>query len=249
MPISYSRTDRGRRRPKNQDYLFAGDDRIGVFPNLYIIADGMGGHESGEFASQYTVERICGEAEKDTERSMENLLEHSLRLANAELRELAAARNLLLGMGTTVVAATVSESGDLLTASVGDSRLYVLRRTGLEQITHDHSLVQEMVDAGTITAEEARIHPERNVITRAVGAEDRLEVDFHRTRLHGGELILLCTDGLTGMLTDEEITTIINGSDDLELAADTLMREANFRGGKDNISLILVDPWSEVTND
>ncbi len=249
MPISFSRTDRGRRRPKNQDYLFASDRQIGVFPDLYLIADGMGGHESGEFASEYTIERVAGEAQKDTSRSMEDLLEHSLRLANAELRELAAARNLLLGMGTTVVAATVSRSGELLVASVGDSRLYVLRSTGLEQITHDHSLVQEMVDAGTITPEEARVHPERNVITRAVGAEDRLEVDFRRTAVHSGEVILLCTDGLTGMLKDEEITAIIQGSTDLELAADTLLREANFRGGRDNISLILVDPWSEVTHD
>ena len=249
MPISYSRTDRGRRRSKNQDYLFARDGQIGTFPDLYIIADGMGGHESGEFASQYTVDRVVKEAEQETDRTREQILEKGLRLANAELRELTLAKKLLLGMGTTAVIATVEENGELLVANVGDSRLYVLRGDGLVQITHDHSLVQEMVDIGTITAEEARVHPERNVITRAVGAEDRLMVDFFHTTVKEGEIIFLCTDGVTTMLTDEEITAIIRGSEDLELAADTLVREANSRGGRDNISLILVDLRQEVAHD
>jgi len=249
MPVSYSRTDRGRRRTKNQDYVFAVSGQVGIFPNLYIVADGMGGHEAGEFASQYTVERLVKEAMTDTGREPRDLIDHGLRLANAELRELAAARHLLLGMGTTAVAATISEEGELLVGSVGDSRLYILRREGLEQITHDHSMVQEMVDAGTIGREEARTHPERNVITRAVGAEDRLLVDFYTAQLKRGDIVLLCSDGLTTMLRDEEIEEVIRSCSDLELAADSLIREANENGGKDNISLILVDPWTEVAND
>ena len=245
MPSSFSITDTGRQRQMNQDYVFTSDIPVGPLPNLYIVADGMGGHNAGDYASRYTVNAVAaaiggaGEGSPDPAR----LLESALRDANTGLRQIASKSREYYGMGTTFVAASVKD-GRLLAANVGDSRLYVLRAPGrIRQITVDHSFVEEMVQAGRIDRETARTLPDKNIITRAVGAEDGLLVDFFREDLSDGDILLLCSDGLTNMLTDEKIARIVFSFRNLEDAADRLIYEANMAGGKDNISVILINPF------
>lgn len=240
MPSSYSITDIGRKREMNQDYIFTSDIPLGIFPNLYIVADGMGGHNAGEFASKYTVERIVQYISESSVTDPQELLDLAIHQANADLRRLAASENKYYGMGTTLVAATILGSR-LLAANVGDSRLYILSGY-LRQVTVDHSLVEEMVEAGTLSREEARTHPDRNVITRAVGAEDTLAVDYFHEDLKPGDLILMCTDGLTCMVPDTGIEEIIRKREGLSERGADLVRTANDSGGRDNISAILIDP-------
>ena len=151
---------------------------------------------------------------------------------------------LLSGMGTTVVAATCADR-QLQVANVGDSRLYIADDVGIRQITEDHSLVQEMVRFGGISREQARIHPDRNIITRAVGVEDDLQVDLFLVPLEGKDRVLLCSDGLTGMLEDEEILQILEGEGNVEERAQRLVQAANDHGGRDNIAVIIMEPFSD----
>ena len=229
----------------NQDYVFTCDIPVGPLPNLYIVADGMGGHNAGDYASRYTVDTVssaiagAGESSADPAR----LIERALQTANTGLRRIASETPAYFGMGTTFVAASVKD-GRLLAANVGDSRLYVLRAPGrIRQVTVDHSLVEEMIQAGRIDREMARTLPDKNIITRAVGAEDDLSVDFFRETIMEGDILLLCSDGLTNMITDQEIARIVFSIRSLEEAADRLVYEANMAGGKDNISVILINPF------
>ena len=245
MPSSFSITDTGRQRTMNQDYVFTCDIPVGPLPNLYIVADGMGGHNAGDYASRYTVDTVssaiagAGESSADPAR----LIERALQTANTGLRRIASETPAYFGMGTTFVAASVKD-GRLLAANVGDSRLYVLRAPGrIRQVTVDHSLVEEMIQAGRIDRETARTLPDKNIITRAVGAEDDLSVDFFRETIMEGDILLLCSDGLTNMVTDQEIARIVFSIRSLEEAADRLVYEANMAGGKDNISVILINPF------
>ena len=245
MPSSFSITDTGRQRTMNQDYVFTCDIPVGPLPNLYIVADGMGGHNAGDYASRYTVDTVssaiagAGESSADPAR----LIERALQTANTGLRRIASETPAYFGMGTTFVAASVKD-GRLLAANVGDSRLYVLRAPGrIRQVTVDHSLVEEMIQAGRIDRETARTLPDKNIITRAVGAEDDLSVDFFRETIMEGDILLLCSDGLTNMITDQEIARIVFSIRSLEEAADRLVYEANMAGGKDNISVILINPF------
>lgn len=227
----------------NQDYVFISDIPVGNLPNLYIVADGMGGHNAGDYASRFTVDSVAAAAIQSQERDPARILEKALQEANRELRGIAEKDRSLYGMGTTFVAACITD-GRLLAANVGDSRLYVLHPPArIRQVTVDHSLVEEMVQAGRIDRETARRMPDRNIITRAVGAEDALRVDFFRELLSEGDLLLLCSDGLTNMLTDEKIAGTIFSCRSLAKAADRLVYEANMAGGADNISAVLIDPF------
>lgn len=245
MPSSFSITDTGRQRKMNQDYVFTSDIPVGPLPNLYIVADGMGGHNAGDYASRYTVNTVAAAVAGAQERTADpaRLLESALREANEGLRRIALEKREYYGMGTTFVAASIKD-GRLLAANVGDSRLYILRAPGrIRQITTDHSYVEEMIQAGRIDRETARTLPDKNIITRAVGAEDDLAVDFFRADLTDGDILLLCSDGLTNMVTDQEIARIVFSFRSLEDAADRLVLEANMAGGKDNISAILINPF------
>ncbi len=240
MPKSYSITDIGIKRDMNQDFIFASDEPVGNIGNLYIVADGMGGQQAGEYASRYTVGRLVSYVEKSAESDPKTILDKALQFVNKEIRLVAATDSKYIGMGTTAVVAVIS--GDkLLVANVGDSRLYVISDK-IRQITEDHSLVQEMIDAGSIDKSMARFHPDKNVITRAVGAEDDLLIDFFKVTLTGDEEILMCTDGLTNMVEDERIDEIVRESANAQEAAEALVREANENGGLDNISVILIVP-------
>lgn len=240
MLKTFSITDIGRKRKQNQDYVFTSQRAIGNLPNLFIVADGMGGHKAGEYASKYTVETICNCIERSFEKSPTLILQKAIELANTHIRQKASEDISLEGMGTTVVAATCLGKY-LQVANVGDSRLYIVNEE-IRQITRDHSKVEELVRVGVLDREAARNHPEKNIITRAVGANDAVEADFFTVELAPGDIVLMCSDGLTNMLEDEEIRDILKGPGDLEEKAQKLIEAANAHGGKDNISVILIEP-------
>ena len=234
----YSMTDTGIIREMNQDYFFASDTPIGNLPNLYIVADGMGGHKAGEYASRYTIERIVASVSKSPGEEPIAILNEAIRRANELLIEEAVEDESKRGMGTTVVAATITDR-HMYVANVGDSRLYVISQK-IRQITRDHSLVEEMVRLGEMDESEARKHPDKNIITRAIGAADSVTPDFFEVDLEPEDYILLCTDGLTNMITDEEIAGVVQGEDSLETKVNTLINMANRNGGRDNITVVMI---------
>lgn len=240
MLKTFSVTDIGRKRKMNQDYVYSSEQPIGHLPNLFLVADGMGGHNAGEYASKVTVETIVETIADSPQTEPARIFGDAIQAANERIRKLSAVSPLLAGMGTTVVAATCLE-GRLSVANVGDSRLYVVSSQGIRQITRDHSWVEEMVLRGGIGREEARNHPDKNIITRAVGAEDTVKADFFSVGLEEGDTVLMCTDGLTNMLEDEEIRMIMNGARDIVERAQALVDAANENGGRDNISVILIE--------
>ena len=201
----------------------------------------MGGHKAGDYASKLAVTTMVEEIAGSDETIPEKLLGRAIETANGKVRESAERMPELEGMGTTVVAASCD--GDTLSiANVGDSRLYIVSGHEIRQITRDHSWVEEMVRRGGLGRDEARNHPDKNIITRAVGAEDTIKADFFSVKLKEGDLILMCTDGLTNMLEDEEIRMILDGARDIVEKAEELVRRANENGGMDNISVILIEP-------
>lgn len=243
MSRSFSKTDIGRKRQINQDFVFSTDEAVGKLKNLYIVADGMGGHNAGDFASKYTVETVVREIKGSIEVKPFRILGKAIRVANEMLRQRAREDSDLYGMGTTIVVAT-TENHQLEIANVGDSRLYLLSKEGLRQITRDHSLVEEMVRMGGMAPEAARNHPDKNIITRAVGARDSVEVDFFTEELKPGDIVLMCSDGLTNMVSDSEIEAILKGEGSLEEKTRILIDSANKNGGKDNIAVLLIDEYA-----
>ena len=238
----YSVTDVGRVRQTNQDYIYASSRQIGNLPNLFVVADGMGGHNGGDFASRYAVETLVKTVEADTNFNPIKIIRNAIETANRKLLKKAGERKELKGMGTTVVAATVVGHYAYV-ANVGDSRLYLDADGTFSQVTQDHSLIMEMVRLGELTMEQARNHPDKNIITRAVGTGETVKVDFFDIRLEPGNQLLMCSDGLSNMVTDEEIFEILeddNGKD----KAQELIDKANANGGKDNIAVIVVEPFT-----
>ena len=239
----YSATNIGMKRKMNQDYVFASQDTVGNLPNLFAVADGMGGHNAGDYASSHAVRILVDEIREDTDYNPVKVIRHAIETANTEIIEQAQKDEKLRGMGTTMVVATIVGQYAYV-ANVGDSRLYVVDKQ-LRQITRDHSLVQEMVRMGEITAEEARNHPDKNIITRALGAEKTVDVDFFDMRLEPGSTILMCSDGLSNMVEDKKMEEIIlNSDEDITWKGNTLIQEANNNGGKDNIAIILIEPFT-----
>ncbi len=236
----YAMTDVGRRREVNQDYVYATGQPIGPFPNLLVVADGMGGHKAGDFASKFTVEVVKREIAGSRSRKPEKVLHDAIQVANRELISVASRDVKLEGMGTTLVVATVI--GDTLYfANIGDSRLYLID-DNIKQLSKDHSLVEEMVRLGGIKAEDARNHPDKNIITRAMGVKDEAEADFYEFRIKRGDVILMCTDGLSNMVEDEDMFGLVKGSRDVVEAVQMLIDRANSNGGRDNIGVVLAEP-------
>ena len=238
---AYCLTDVGRRRSSNQDYAYVSEEPVGNLPNLFVVADGMGGHAAGDLASRYAVEALTKSSRKEKrEKNPIRILTKGIEKANAEVLAKAGTDPALRGMGTTLVAATVSE-GCLYVANVGDSRLYLIREH-IRQVTKDHSLVEEMVRLGELTEEQARNHPDKNVITRAVGVYPEVRIDFFDEDLEGEDTILLCSDGLSNMVTDDAMEGIVKSCKNLQEAALRLIETANENGGRDNIAVVLVRP-------
>ena len=236
----YAMTDVGRRREMNQDYVYATGQPIGPFPNLLVVADGMGGHKAGDFASKFTVEVVKREIAGSRSGKPEKVMHDAIQVANRELIRVASRDVKLEGMGTTLVVATVI--GDTLYfANIGDSRLYLID-DNIKQLSKDHSLVEEMVRLGGIKAEDARNHPDKNIITRAMGVKDEAEADFYEFRIKRGDKILMCTDGLSNMVEDEDMFGLVKGSRDVVEAVQMLIDRANSNGGRDNIGVVLAEP-------
>lgn len=241
MLKTFSVTNIGRKRKLNQDYVYTSEGSVGNLPNLFIVADGMGGHNAGDYAAKLAVTTMVEEIALSAEEDPKALLLMAVEKANAMVKGSAGKAPELEGMGTTVVAACC-RGRSLSVANVGDSRLYVVGGHKIRQITRDHSWVEDMVRSGGMLREEARNHPDKNIITRAVGAEDTVRADFFSVELEEGDIVLMCTDGLTNMLGDEEIRMVLDGARDIVEKAEELVRRANENGGRDNISVILIAP-------
>jgi serine/threonine protein phosphatase PrpC len=223
------RTDVGRQRSANEDSLV-------LRPPFFAVADGMGGARAGEVASAIAAEAFEGASASGE--AAEAQLGKILREANRRIYDLAVSDESHRGMGTTLTAAKVHD-GEVSIAHVGDSRAYRMRDGELEQITRDHSLVAELERSGQITAEAAEHHPQRSIITRALGPEPDVDVDTYTLSAREGDVFLLCSDGLTSMISDDEVAAILRTADSLDQAADGLIKAANQSGGRDNITVVL----------
>lgn len=236
---SFGVTDVGKKRKMNQDYLFFSDEPVGCFSNLYIVADGMGGHKAGDKASSYAVTRFVELAKKTEENHPFMAMESLIHQVNTELFRIAAQQEEYEGMGTTFVAATVWDHM-VYVMNIGDSRLYFYDGNTLRQITMDHSLVEELVRAGELQPEESKNHPQKNIITRAVGVHDTIKPDFFRVPMERKQMILLCSDGLSNMVDDTMIEEILsNRENTMEEKVEQLKEEALFFGGIDNIAVVI----------
>jgi serine/threonine protein phosphatase PrpC len=270
MQIAF-KCDTGKVRELNEDSLvclsfdmvFGSAVKSG---GLFVVADGMGGHNAGEVASRVGAAAFTGEclmrlfeplgqSAQDNfgsvgDDKMRPALEAAAHEANKLLFEMAKQRQALQGMGTTLTAALVMGQ-DLYVVQIGDSRCYIFNNREVIQVTRDHSQVQEMVDAGLITAEEARVHPKKNVITRVLGYYQQVTVDSYHLKLFQGDNILLCSDGLWGVLSDQKISETVRSSGIPDKACTELVAQANRYGGPDNISVVIVRPeqlpsWDQI---
>ena len=225
-----SRTDIGLVRQQNEDSLI-------VRPPLFVVADGMGGHAAGEVASEIAVKTIseCAPDYPDAEQ-----LGRAVEQANRDIINAALAGEGREGMGTTCTAAILSGTR-LVIAQVGDSRAYLMHGETLTQITRDHSLMANMIEAGQITLEEARVHPNRSVITRALGNDPDMVPDLYEIRVEAGDRLMLCSDGLTAMVEDQGIEAVMNRIADPQRCAAALVNEAIAAGGADNVTVIVAD--------
>jgi serine/threonine protein phosphatase PrpC len=229
-------TDVGRVRERNEDACFAGD-------HVFAVADGLGGHRAGEVASDLALGPVRALDELEPKDAAGKVAD-AVRQGNLAVHEHAQQDEELRGMGTTMTAVVISGDTAYI-AHVGDSRCYLVRGDAITQLSRDHTLVARMVSEGRLTPEQAEAHPQRSVLTRALGAERDVDVDESRITLTDGDRLVICSDGLTGMLSDEEIRAHTSGGADLEEICQGLVDDANDRGGVDNISVVLVDVAGE----
>lgn len=239
---AFGKTDVGLMRTINQDSIFVSTQPIGKLPNLFIVADGMGGHKAGDVASREAIERFVKYACTTHMSDPANILDAGIISVNKDIFDMANSNRDYSGMGTTFVAASLVEN-HVYIANVGDSRLYLIGRD-IRQITRDHSLVEDMVRMGVLEREEARTHYKKNVITKAIGvADDKTSTpDIFEIEVENGDKLLLCSDGLTNMVEDYDIKKIVKDNDSIKDAVRELIKQANENGGKDNISAILIEP-------
>ncbi len=236
MKYAYS-TDVGKRRTNNEDAVFA--NNLDAEANVYIVADGMGGHNAGEVASKNVIQ-IVSSILNEQEAITQELIIKAIESANKSIFEMSKENKELSGMGTTVVVAVTAEK-QFTIAHVGDSRAYLITKAGIQVLTMDHSWVQELINTGALTQSEAKDHPQKNVITRAIGIDKDVKVDVLQGEWNEGEILLLCSDGLNTHVEDNEIYDIISQSSDIEIAVAELIDLANNRGGSDNITVVLVE--------
>ncbi|MEE0955714.1 MAG: Stp1/IreP family PP2C-type Ser/Thr phosphatase [Eubacterium sp.] len=235
----FSATDIGQKRQMNQDFVFATDQPVGNLPNLLVVADGMGGHNAGDFASRYGVSVLTETIRQDANFNPVKILRKGVETANREVLMQSRRDPGMAGMGTTMVVCTIVGEYAYI-ANVGDSRLYLIANDQIKQITQDHSLIAEMVRMGELTPEQGANHPDKNIITRAVGTSEQVKVDFFDLRLEEGNKIVMCSDGLYNMVENSRICEIVRGSS-AETAVRLLIDEANQNGGRDNIGVIVAE--------
>ncbi|RIX49926.1 Stp1/IreP family PP2C-type Ser/Thr phosphatase [Paenibacillus nanensis] len=242
--LTANRSNIGRVRQINEDQSWVGQLSNGV--TLAIVADGMGGHQAGDVASQLAVDAFRNALERNaskpelTEQEGKMLIRQAISEANETIYAMAAGDERYHNMGTTIVAALL-RAGNVIIGHVGDSRAYKLTKNSIDLLTMDHSLVNELVKSGQLTEEEAANHPRRNVLTRAVGTDPHVEIDVQAVEWSPEDVLLLCSDGLTNMVSEQQMLEVVaNGEEELESKADHLIQLALEAGGDDNITVVLL---------
>lgn len=223
----------------NQDCIYTCNVPVGPLPNLYIVADGMGGHAAGDFASRYAIELVVNFVKESTIENPISLLKRAMIYASNEVYKAAESDKSKAGMGTTMVVAVI-DGDKLYVGNIGDSRLYIVNDE-IKQITMDHSLVEELIRNGQLDRKKGRNHPEKNIITRAMGSRDEVTPDFFEIEVKRYDRILLCSDGLSNMVENDELKDIVRENDSLEKVVDELISRANYYGGSDNVSAVVVE--------
>jgi protein phosphatase len=241
---SFSITDKGLKRTYNEDYYYSSDFPIGSAPNLYLVADGMGGHNAGDVASKLATDCVVNYISRSDETDIEKLLLEAIMYANTCVYKDGQNNPIHHGMGTTLVVCIIKE-GVLYLANVGDSRLYIFAEK-LKQITVDHSVVEELYRAGHISKEDRYNHPDKNMITRAIGAEMNVIIDYFKLSLEDQGLIMLCSDGLNKMLEDQELSMILESGGTVDRLCQELIRKSLEKGGRDNITITMIEYGKEV---
>ena len=228
------KSDAGNVRELNEDYAsFIEDERF----KIYLVADGMGGHNAGEIASKLAVKSIIRYLLEHSEED-ENLLLNAVKYANNEIYEISQKNDKCKGMGTTITGCFIK--GDMIqVVNVGDSCCFSIKDNEIKKVTKDHSWVQELIDAGAITEEEGRVHPKKNIITRALGTNSSVKIDIFNIEKNESSMFLLCSDGLSNEVRKEEMIEIVNKCKDFNEACEKLVDLAKSRGGKDNITVLL----------
>ncbi|WP_034550484.1 Stp1/IreP family PP2C-type Ser/Thr phosphatase [Carnobacterium funditum] len=242
----FFQSDIGKKRKNNQDYAGYFKNSQGIL--LAVLCDGMGGHKAGDVASEMAVSHLGNAWEKNNLNDIDtikNWMQKHINKENERIVEKSTQYPDLEGMGTTLVA-TVLVNNIFIVANVGDSRAYQFMSGNLKQVTDDHSLVNELLKSGEITPEAALKHPQKNILTRSLGVSKKVEVDIIDIPVLEGDQLLLCSDGLTNMVSDKEIVKILNVSDvNIEKKVLSLVSLANARGGYDNVTVILIEPFKE----
>ncbi|MBE7021722.1 MAG: Stp1/IreP family PP2C-type Ser/Thr phosphatase [Ruminococcaceae bacterium] len=237
-------TDLGQSRPVNEDGYYISDYSAELDAIYAIVADGMGGHQAGEVASALALRQVSeainqGFCAEMSSQELKELLGTAVREANESIFKKSLSEHSCGGMGTTITLCFIAGEKAMV-AHVGDSRAYILRGGTLHQITTDHSLVQELIKSGQITPEEAEHHPQKNVITRALGTDSGVDIDLYEFQVLPGDCILLCTDGLTNLVSEAEMTELLSGADDMNAISKQLIVSANQKGGYDNITAVVL---------
>ena len=232
------KSDVGIVRELNEDYAkYVENEKF----KAYVVADGMGGHNAGEVASKMATEKIIRYIEENfTEENKEEILKRAVLYANKEVYSFSHKEEEYTGMGTTLTACLITNKF-IQIANVGDSSCFGIRNKNIEKITKDHSLVQELLDLGTISEEEAAKHPQKNVITRAIGTKDWVDIDVFNIELGKFQTLMLCSDGLSNEINKQDILSIINEADNINIACEKLVDVAKSRGGRDNITVMLFE--------
>ena len=237
---TFSETRAGQNRSINQDCFLCEEEAVGELPNLFIVADGMGGHNGGDFASRFCIENVKDYILNNKGDSIISIIRTAIKAANEGIREKTKEDEELKGCGTTVVLATIKDD-ILYIANIGDSRLYVVQNGKLSQITEDHSVVEEMIKSGIIKKEEARFNPHKNKVTRALGAEPDVEADFFEVKLEKGDRVLLCSDGVSNMMDERHIEEISGADKELSEICRILIETAVNNGGKDDATVAMIE--------
>ena len=237
---TFSETRAGINRKVNQDCFLCEEEAVGDLPNLFIVADGMGGYNGGDFASKFCIENVKNHIINGNGNSIISSIRSAIKAANEGIRESSRMNEELKGCGTTVVLATIKDD-ILYIANVGDSRLYVLQKGRLSQITEDHSVVEEMIKRGILRKEEARFNSNKNKVTRALGAEPEIEIDFFEVKLEKGDRIMMCSDGVSNMMDERTLEEIIGDDKELPEICRILIETAVNNGGKDDATVVMIE--------